>query len=345
VAVAAQVAGDHPVSGVLESTGHAVPQVQARGQAVDQHDGRPVTEIDMVQLFGVRHNRKARFEEVLGLCTDSGAQMPLDLVVRYGIAVVPLTVTVDGLDHQEGVDLDADGFYDRFARGERPSVLTAAPPPGRFLEAWGDLAARGATTIVSIHTGSEVSSTLEAARIAAGMAPVPVLLVDSHTASFAVGCCVWEAADAAGRGASVDEVVAVAGSVAATVGNVFVVGALDLVRAGGRLQAGTGDEGGTPVLSLVDGKVQPIGRAASVDDACDQMAAYVLGLGRGLRVGLSIADRGAAPVWEALEARLDGRPEIQQLVRYRVGPSVGAHSGPGTAGAVAYPGLNQAGPR
>jgi len=291
----------------------------------------------VVQVFGSAHEGQARFERVLGLCTDSGAQLPPELLSRYGIVVVPLTVTVDGVDHREGVDLDADAFYDRFARGAKPSVQTAAPPPGRFLEAWGDLAAQGATAIVSIHTGSEVSSTIDAARIAAEMAPVPVHLVDSHTASFAVGCCTWEAAEAASRGATEDDVVAVAEGIAATVGNVFVVGALELVRAGGRLKEGTNDEGGIPVLSLVEGKVQPIGRAASLDDACDQMAAYVLGLGRGLRVGLSIADRGAAPLWEGLDARLSGRPEVREIVRYRVGPSVGVHSGPGTAGAVAYP--------
>jgi len=275
---------------------------------------------------------------MLGLCTDSGAQLPPELVSRYGIVVVPLTVTIDGVDHREGVDLGADAFYDRFARSPAPNVETAAPPPGRFLEAWGELAARGATEIVSIHTGSEVSATLDSARIAAEMAPVVVHLVDSHTASFAVGCCTWEAAEALAGGAPADEVVAAAERTAATVANVFVVGALDLVRAGGRLQPGTDEAGGIPVLSLVGGTVQPIGRAASLDDACNQMAAHVLGVGQGLRVGLSIADRGAAPLWEGLEARLAGHPAVRELVRYRVGPSVGAHSGPGTAGAVAYPG-------
>ncbi len=274
---------------------------------------------------------------MLGFCTDSGAQLPPELVERYGISVVPLTVSLDGVEHQEGVDLDVDTFWNRFSRPPAPSVQTAAPPPGRFLEAWGDLAAKGATEIVSIHTGSDVSATLSAARLACEMAPVPVHLVDSHTASFAVGCCTWEAAEAAARGAGVDEVVNLAGYVAATVGNVFVVGALDLVRAGGRLLPAAEDDGGIPVLSLAEGKIQPIGRATSLDDACDQMAAYVLGLGEQLRVGLSIADRGAAPLWEALERRLAGQPQVREVVRYRVGPSIGAHSGPGTAGAVAYP--------
>ena len=281
---------------------------------------------------------------MLGFCTDSGAQLPPELVSRYGIVVVPLTVTLDGVEHKEGVDLGPDDFWDRFARGRPPSVQTAAPPPGRFLEAWGDLAAQGATEIVSVHTGSDVSSTLDAARIAYEMAPVPVHLVDSHTASFSVGCCTWEAAEAARRGASAEEAVRIAETVAATVGNVFIVDALDLFRAGGRLSSessgssgSSGGDDGIPVLSLVSGKVKPIGRAASADDACDQMASYVLGLGDGLRVGISIADRGAAPLWEALEARLSSSSLVRELVRYRVGPSIGAHSGPGTAGAVAYP--------
>lgn len=276
---------------------------------------------------------------VLGFCTDSGAQLPATLADRYRIAVVPLTVTVDGVDYREGIDLSADDFWDRFARGPAPTVQTAAPPPGRFLEAWGDLAADGATEIVSIHTGSEVSSTLDSARIAAEMAPVPVRLVDSHTASFAVASCTWEAAEAALRGASADEVVAIAEAVAVSVGNVFIVKALDLVRAGGRLKPDTDAEAGEgiPVLSLTAGRIQPIGRATSLDDACDQMASYILALGDRLRVGLSIADRGAAPLWEALEARLVTQPAIREIVRYRVGPSMGAHTGPGTAGAIAYP--------
>jgi DegV family protein with EDD domain len=274
---------------------------------------------------------------VIGFCTDSGAQLPDDLRARHRVAVVPLSVTVDGDERIEGVDLGPDEFYALLRHTS--DVQTAAPPPGRFLEAWAELAAAGVTDIVSIHTGSEVSATFDAARIAAGLAPdgVTVHLVDSHTASFAVGCCLWEAAQAHERGAPLGEILHTASSVASTVGNVFIVGALDLVRAGGRLAEGTADAGDIPVLSLVDGRIAPIARAATIEEATEAMAAYVLALGDGLRVGLSIADTAAAPLWEALEARLTGDHRIREIVRYRVGPSVGAHSGPGTAGACAYP--------
>lgn len=277
---------------------------------------------------------------MIGFCTDSNAQLPPDLRDRYGVEVVPLTVTVDGKDHLEWVDLDADAFYSFFADGAAPSVATAAPSPGRFALAYRALADRGATEILSVHIGSAISATLNAARLAARDAPVPVRLVDTGTASFGVACCLWEAAEAAAAGADLDAAAAVAESVAGRTGNVFVVQAVDLVRRGGRMGAAAQDSleaDAVPVLRLVGGSYQPVAQARTVDEAADAMAAAVLGGGERLRVGISVADAAAAPVREALERRLAGAPEIVDLVRYRVGPSVGVHTGPGTAGAMWYP--------
>ena len=280
----------------------------------------------------------------VGLCTDSNAQMPPELVARYRVAVVPLTVTVDGEPLLEGEELDADAFYARMAASPPPSVSTGAPSPGRFLAAYQALADAGADGVLSVHIGSAISGTLNAARVAASAAPVPVRLVDTGTASFAVACCVWEAAEALAAGADLERAAAVAADVAGRTDNVFVVKALDLARAGGRLgraadEALTGDA--IPVLRLVEGSYQAVAQVRTVDEAADAMAGTVLaGALSGaapLRVGISIADAAAAPLWQALEDRLAGRHEVADLVRYRVGPSVGVHTGPGTAGAMWYP--------
>lgn len=278
---------------------------------------------------------------MIGLCTDSNAQVPLELARRYGVEVVPLTVTVDGVDHLEGVDLDADGFYARFAGGASPEVSTAAPSPGRFAAAYRALADAGADAILSVHIGSAISATLNAARLAAEDAPVPVRLVDTGTASFGIACCLWEAAETLAAGAGLEEAAAVAEAVAARTGNVFVVRAVDLVRRGGRMSAaaaeGAGEGESIPVVRLVGGSYQPVALVRTVDEAADAMAAAVLEGGERLRVGISVADAAGAPVRQALEARLAGAPRIVDLVRYRVGPSVGVHTGPGTAGAMWYP--------
>lgn len=279
---------------------------------------------------------------MIALVTDSNAQLPSLLIDRYDIQVVPLTVTVDGVDHLEGVDIEVDAFYDLFTRGTAgpPQVTTSQPSPGLFGEAYARAATRGAEAILSIHIGSEVSGTLNSARIAAARSEVPVRLVDTATASFATGCCVWEAAEALAAGADLESAASVAETLAPRIGNVFVVGGLELARAGGRLHAGAAEgvpDGGLPVLSLVEGSVRPVGHAADAAEAAAIMARTIQAGGDALRVAVGVADRGAGPTADALVDRLVDAPQVAEMIRYRIGPSVGVHTGPGTAGAVYYP--------
>ncbi len=279
---------------------------------------------------------------MIGLVTDSNSQIPPDLARRFAITVVPLTVTVNGVAYTEGVDLDADAFWALFAVST-PQVTTAQPSPGQFVEAYAALARRGVEEILSVHVGSDLSGTVNAARLAAASAHVPVRVVDTGTASFAVTCCAWEAALAVAAGASMEEAATAAETVAATVGMVFVVKALDLARAGGRLAAAAPEAapalagGVVPVLTLVGGAMEIVGQVADIDLAAEVMADQVRTAGSSLRVGVGLADPATASLAQALEDRLVAAAEVIDVVRYRVGPSVGAHTGPGTVGAVWYP--------
>ena len=87
----------------------------------------------------------------IGICTDSSSQLPRALRDRYDIEVVPLTVSVNGHEYLEDVDLDADEFWAQFAGGRRPDVSTAEPSPGQFALAYESLIERGATEILSVH--------------------------------------------------------------------------------------------------------------------------------------------------------------------------------------------------
>ena len=276
---------------------------------------------------------------MIGLCTDSNAQLPASLAEHYGVEVVPLTVAVDGVDHLEGVDLDADRFYDLLQRDPPPTVATAAPAPGRFLAAYERLAAAGATEILSIHIGSAISGTCNAASVAARGAPVPVRVVDTGTASFGIACAVWAAGERLARGGSADEAATAAVTVAGRCGNVFVVGALDAARAGGRLAAGTeAAEAVLTVLALVDGAMRPVAEARDAGEAVRVLDEHVSLRADDpdavLRVGVGHSDASSLAIADALADRLAARGAGVDVVRYRVGPSVGAHTGPGTAGAV-----------
>ncbi len=280
---------------------------------------------------------------MIRVVTDSNSQLPTALTDRWAIEVVPLTVVVDGVEHHE-TDLDPDEFFDLLQRNPRPEVSTAAPSPGEFVEVYRRLEEAGCDEVVSVHLGSEMSATVQSARLAAEMVGLKVHVVDTHAASFIVGFAAWEAAEAVASGATASEAAARAGRVASAASSVFIVGALDLARGGGRFGGSLNAESAAPeptdpvpVLSLVQGKMDVIGHAADAADAVEVMASQILGAGENLRVAVTVADGESEVLWKGLEHALDGRPEVTELLRYRVGPSVAVHTGAGTAGAVYYP--------
>jgi DegV family protein with EDD domain len=271
---------------------------------------------------------------VIGLVTDSNAQLPGDLRERYQVAVVPLTVVVDDHPYQEGVDITTAEFYERLAGGA--SVSTAAPSPGVVLTAYEQLAAAGATEILSIHIGSNTSATVNAVSVAAGSSPVPVEIVDTGTASFAVACCVWAAGEVLAAAGELTRAADIA-RVADQVGNVFIVGALDLARRGGRLAADAATGEGLPVLALAEGQMQAVGRVHDVESAVDAMTDYLVEAADGAPQRVGVGDALTPELAGEYAARLADRPEVAELVRYEIGPSVGAHTGAGTVGACFFP--------
>ncbi|NNE11270.1 MAG: DegV family protein [Ilumatobacter sp.] len=274
----------------------------------------------------------------IGLVTDSSSQITADLVGRYAIEVVPLTVTIDGIDHLEGVDLDADGFYDRYAAGATPEVATSQPAPARFADAYRRLADRGIDEIVSVHISASMSGTVGSATVAAADAPVPVTVIDTGSASFGVTVCAWAAGVAIERGANVEDIRRRIDTLVPRIATAFMIGVPALTERGGRadgidLEA---DEG-IPVLVLERGELRVLERVTTPADTIDVMSTYVTGWGSDVTVAIGTADEPSRPLTSKLAEALDGAASVTDVVHYRVGPSVGAHTGPGTFGLFVFP--------
>jgi len=277
---------------------------------------------------------------MIGICVDSNSQMPASLAARFGIEVVALTVTVDGIDHLEGVDITDTEFYAAWDDGRTPTISTSQPSPGRFSVAYRQLVDRGATEILSIHVAEAMSGTLNSARLAARTAPVPVTLVDSGTASFGITCSAWAAADAIALGATIDEAAEIAGARSNGLGAAFIVGVPQLTERSGRA-TGAGVEAaaehGIPVLSMSGSDIVVLETVTTVDATVSAMVDYALGWtpssSDGLRIAVGTSDSTSAAVSQALTDALAGNEALAEaVVQYTIGPSVGAHTGPGTAG-------------
>jgi fatty acid-binding protein DegV len=166
-----------------------------------------------------------------------------------------------------------------------------------------------------------------------------VRLVDTNTASFGISCCAIAAIDAIRDGADLEEAAAVAEQRAAFVGTVFVVGAPWLVESSGRAEGvdlGSSKIEGIPVLAMTGGDLEVLDTVWTNESAVTSMVNYavtrcaVVGVGGHIAVGTS--DASSRPIAEALTQKLTGHPAVTDIVQYRIGPSIGAHTGPGTAG-------------
>ena len=234
---------------------------------------------------------------MIAVVTDSASMLPARWRDLHRVRVAPMTVVLDGVAHREGIDLDATEFYRRLAAGAE--VSTSAPSPGDLLATYAAAVDAGATGIVSIHTGSDYSAVLDAARVASRQVAVRVELVDCHTASFPVALCVVASAAALAAGADLDAAAAAARATASVVDSIFVVGVPDLARRGGRLGT-TPVPTATTVLTLGPGGLAEHSHAADLDGALDAMGAHVrrAAAGRDLRVGVGDSGPGTVgAVW------------------------------------------------
>jgi hypothetical protein len=67
----------------------------------------------------------------IGLVTDSPCDLPLDLVERYNIQVVPAILVLDGQSYIDGQTISREEFYRRLP-ALRSAPSTAAPSPLEF---------------------------------------------------------------------------------------------------------------------------------------------------------------------------------------------------------------------
>ena len=68
-----------------------------------------------------------------------------------------------------------------------------------------------------------------------------------------------------------------------------------------------------------------------------KMASIAAKWGPRLKVGVGLADRSSEPLTEALEVALSRTGTVVEVVRYRIGPSIGAYTGIGAVGCFMCP--------
>jgi len=262
----------------------------------------------------------------VGICTDSSSLISAPAAASLGVDVVPIAVTLDDEPFDE-LTSSLDWFYARLRAGAR--VTTSQPTPFDFAVAYERAVARGAESVVSIHLDARVSGTVAAAEIAAREAPVPVRIVDTKAVSFGVALCVRAAAEVAVSGGSAADAILEATHFGGILQNAFVARG----SRGGRVPT----VGGWSLLRFADGAASELWECGSTDEAVQRTMSLALHGDEPLAAAVGHAGRELEGAADRLAHALAASDRVTNVERYRVGASVGAHTGPDTFGAFWWP--------
>lgn len=268
--------------------------------------------------------------------TDSTACIPPNVAAREHIEVVPLRVLFGNDAFAEGVEITIDEFHRRL-KESKALPRTSQPSAGEFAQVYERLSAEG-DSIVSIHISSKLSGTISSAEAAQNMLPqTNVSVVDSKLAAYSLGLVVVRAAEAANAGASHEEVVSLAEDLSSRVRLLFAVDTLEYLHKGGRIGGASAFLGSLlsvkPILTLRDGRVEPLERVRTKTKAVDRLVQLVTeDLERVELEEVHVLHTQCPEEAVAFRRRLETEFGWQGAGISEIGPVVATHTGPGAIG-------------
>lgn len=169
---------------------------------------------------------------MLQLITDSSADLPKELLEKYNISVVPLTIQLDGKEYLEGIDITPQEFYNKmFASKELPK--TSQPSPSNFSNVFASLSNKGQMLCLTISSG--LSGTFQSACIGRDMSGTDVTVFDTLSGSLGHGLQLIKAAVLSSQGFSVDSIVETLKDCRERINILILLDTLENIVKGGRL--------------------------------------------------------------------------------------------------------------
>ena len=276
----------------------------------------------------------------IAIITDTDSSLPLDLAKQYNIVQVPIIVQFGEESFRDVYDIDNARVFARVDReGNLPK--TAAPSPGKFVEAYQAAFDTGADQILCLTISSEMSAVYSAARSAVEMFTGKIIkVVDSRTVSFGEGLMAVEAAKAIVNGASMDEAVAQAENLRNRTHLFAALSTLKYLAMSGRVGHVAAGFGSLleikPILTLRNEKLEMLERIRTQGKAWARLIELVIEASGGcdaeqLAILHVNAPEAACQFEQQVRAALTCPPEMRHVA---MTPGLSLHTGAGLVGIV-----------
>ncbi|MBE5883319.1 MAG: DegV family protein [Lachnospiraceae bacterium] len=274
------------------------------------------------------------------IVTDSAADLPIEYLKEHDISCINLSYIVDGETYGHGKEIPSKEYYDMMRNGKMPTTSQVNPEEAKehFAEC-----VKENKEILCIAFSSGLSGTYNSMRIAAEeiMEEQPdckIVVIDTLAASLGEGLLVHKAVVMRDAGKSLEEVAAWLNDRRLNMVHVFTVDDLFHLHRGGRVSKATAVVGTLagikPILHVDDeGHLIKIGTARGRKKSLQALVNCMEEKTKDYSekndvVFISHGDdlEAAEYVRDLIKERLG----IEEFMINSIGPTIGAHSGPGT---------------
>lgn len=272
----------------------------------------------------------------LAVVTDSTAYIPEELIEKYHIYTVPLSVIFGNESYREGIDISTENFYKKVKK-EKNLPTTSQPAIGLFVDLFEKLA-EDYDAVISIHLSSKLSGTFDAAKTASSMVQnIEIHPYDSELSAMPQGFYVLEAAEMALGGADVKAVIQRLDEMKVNTRAYFMVDDLSHLQRGGRLSSAQAIVGSLlnikPILHIVDGMIEPYEKIRTRKKAIARILAMLEEdiEHKDVKRVVFIHANNEQQILKIHEKFKKKYPNIETIISY-FGPVVGTHLGEGSLG-------------
>jgi DegV family protein with EDD domain len=269
-----------------------------------------------------------------GFVADSTCDLTQGMIDRYGILVVPITVVIEGRGYTDGSGMTREEFYVRLPEMKTPPT-TAAPAPADFAARYAQLFNAGCDHIVSFHPPLALTSIGISAQTAADDFDRRVTVLDTGQLTLGIGFQVLAAAEAAARGAMLDEILEAIDGIRRRLKVAAVLDTMLYLKRSGRVHWAKAAIGGLlnlkPLVEITEGKVESLGAARTTHQGHLRILELLKEQGPLERLVIlhTNAEHRARQLLEDLN------PSLPEVPLINVTTVIGTHVGPNGLGFVA----------
>lgn len=279
---------------------------------------------------------------MIRIIVDSTSDISFEEAKKIGVDIVPITVRFGDEEFTDGIDITHKEFYDRLSVCEE-LPKTSQPSPAVFSELFTRYVKAG-DDVIGIFISSGFSGTYQCAKLAADdvedelNVTGKIHIIDSKSVSVGINLMVREAKKLIAEGKSAESIAEELTKMADHIKLRAIVGSLKYLKMGGRLTSVEAFAGSllhiTPIVEIVDGKVEVIGKTRGKKAADNQLQSLLEG-------------KNISPSRDVMFFHINCQDLLEPFIdkcissfnnlkvsadSYSLGCAVGTHVGPGTYG-------------